>query len=66
MDRFPQAPPGIEALPDFLRGVQKLPGFDRDTPVVIVATNDVRWDHVVRCWNAIILADCRKIAFAEP
>lgn len=66
VDRFPRAPSEIEELPEFLRGVHKLPGFDRDTPVVIVATNDVRWDHVVRCWNAIILADCRKIAFAEP
>jgi biopolymer transport protein ExbD len=66
VDRFPQAPPRIEALPAFLRGVHEMPGFDRDTPVVIVADNDVRWDFVVQCWNAAIRAECRKIAFAEP
>jgi biopolymer transport protein ExbD len=66
VDRFANAPARFADLPEFLRGIQTEPGFDKDTPVVIVADDDVRWDHVVSCWNAALLAECKNIAFAAP
>ncbi len=66
IDRFDGAPQTFDALPDFLRGLFKMPGFDEETPIVIVAANDVPWDHVVACWNAVVRAGSKKIAFAEP
>jgi len=66
VDRFPGAPAAIAELPDFLRQVHKQPGFDAQTPVIIVAENQVLWDHVVGCWNAALRAGCKNIAFAEP
>jgi biopolymer transport protein ExbD len=66
VDRFANAPARFADLPEFLRGIQSEPGFDKDTPLVIVADDDVRWDHVVGCWNAALLAGCKNIAFAAP
>ncbi len=66
IDRFENVPQRFDALPDFLRQIHELPGFDRDTPVVIVAQDEVRWDHVVSCWNAALRAKCTRIAFAQP
>ena len=66
VDRFADAPRGLADLPEFLRRIQAQPGFDRETPVVIVAEDTVRWDHVVNCWNAALRAGCKNIAFAEP
>ena len=60
------APSSFDGLADALRAIQRRPGFDKDTPVVIVAENDVRWDHVVSCWNAALRAECTRIAFGEP
>jgi len=54
------------ALKDALLALHDEPGFDRDTPVVIVAGDDVLWDHVVGCWNAALRARCRHVAFGEP
>lgn len=66
VDRFQPAPRTIAELPDFLRRIQQQPGFDVETPVVIVSEAEVRWDHVVGCWNAALRAGCKNIAFAEP
>lgn len=66
IDHFTGAPKDFEALPGFLRQIQGQPGFDAQTPVVIIADNDVRWDHVVSCWNAALRAGCKRIAFGEP
>lgn len=66
VDRFPGAPSSPAELAEFLQQVQKQPGFDAQTPVIIVAENRVQWDHVVGCWNAAIRAGCKNIAFAEP
>ena len=66
VDRFEDVPQDFSDLPDFLRQIRQQPGFDRQTPVVIVAENDVRWDHVVNCWNAVLKAGCRRVAFGEP
>lgn len=66
IDRFENVPQDLEELPVFLRQIQQQPGFDKQTPVVIVAGNEVRWDHVVGCWNAALRAGCSRVAFAEP
>ena len=66
IDRLDQVPQSFTELSGFLVDLQQQPGFDRDTPVVIVAGNEVRWDHVVSCWNAALRAECTKIAFADP
>lgn len=66
VDRFSDAPRHIEALSAFLQDVLTQPGFDAETPVIIVGGDDVPWDHVVSCWNAALSAGCRQIAFAEP
>lgn len=66
IDRFQNVPRTFGALADFLREVQSRPGFDEQTPVVIVADNQVRWDHVVNGWNAALRAGYERIAFAEP
>jgi biopolymer transport protein ExbD len=66
IDRFDNMPATFDELVDFLRSVHKEPGFDQHTPVVIVAGDEVRWDHVVGAWNAALRADCKRIAFAEP
>lgn len=66
IDRFQDGPRDFEELPGVLARIHQQPGFDKQTPVVIVADNDVRWDHVVNCWNAALRAECERIAFAEP
>jgi biopolymer transport protein ExbD len=56
----------LAELPQLLRQLREQPGFDETTPVVIVADDEVRWDHVVSCWNAALRAGCENIAFAQP
>ena len=58
--------PWARLLPDFLKLIQQQPGFDEETPVVIIGENDVRWDHLVGCWNAVLRAGCKRIAFGQP
>jgi biopolymer transport protein ExbD len=66
IDRFTLAPASSAELTDALQQIHGQPGFDEKTPVVIVAENEVRWDHVVGCWNAALRAGCERIAFGEP
>jgi biopolymer transport protein ExbD len=66
IDGFGQAPTRIDGLSEFLRGVQQRPGFDRKTPVIIMAHDEIRWDQVVKCWNAVLVAGCENVAFATP
>lgn len=66
IDRFQEVPQGFDTLPEYLRQIQQQPGFDGQTPVVIVSEHNVRWDHVVGCWNAALRAGCERIAFGEP
>ncbi len=66
VDRFDNAPQDFASLPAFLSGIKEQPGFDAETPVVIVADDAIRWDHVVNCWNAAVRAGFERIAFAEP
>lgn len=66
LERFPQEQPRtFSELTEAIRRIHELPGFDRDTPLVIAAGSDVRWDHVVGCWNAAVRAGCSAIAFGE-
>jgi biopolymer transport protein ExbD len=64
IDNFTRTPQTFTDLARFLADIQENPGFDKETPVVIAPTPDVRWDHVVNCWNAAVRAKCRKITFA--
>ena len=66
VDRLDVRPATFGELTDFLQSLQEVPGFDRETPVVIVADENISWDHVVGCWNAALRAQCKSIAFAEP
>ncbi len=65
VDRFSKQPGRVADLAQVLRTIQEQPGFDTDTPVVIVATGQVRWDHIVGCWNAALAAGHKRIAFAD-
>lgn len=66
IDHFDNAPAHAVELTEMLRRIQNQPGFDAKTPVVIAAKDDVKWDHVVGCWNAAVAAGYEQIAFAEP
>ena len=66
IEQFQRTPGSFGELTDTLRSIHQLPAFDQETPVVIVAGDDVRWDHVVGCWNAALRAGCERIAFGEP
>jgi len=45
---------------------QSRPGFDADTPVHLLAGDDVQWDHVVNAYNAALAARYEKVFFARP
>ena len=66
IDKFATRPANDTELVDALRQLQQQPGFDAETPVVIISQAQVRWDHVVACWNAALRAGCKRIAFGEP
>ncbi|MCK4660077.1 MAG: biopolymer transporter ExbD [Phycisphaerae bacterium] len=63
IDNFTRVPASFGDLADFLKNVQGNPGFDDQTPVVIIAEDTLAWDHVVGCWNAAVRASCKNIAF---
>jgi biopolymer transport protein ExbD len=66
IDHFDAVPANVTELAGVLRQIQGQPGFDAQTPVVIVAKDNVPWDHVVGCWNAAVAAGYERVAFAEP
>lgn len=67
IDSFPdENPTDFNQLTATIRAIQQKPGFDVETPIVVAAAADVRWDHVVNWWNAALRAECKNIAFAEP
>ena len=67
IDRFNPAPMPLAELADRLRQIRDdVPGFDRDTPIVLVAGDDVAWDHVVNGYNAAVAAEFGKIFFSSP
>ena len=42
------------------------PGFDARTPVHLLATDEILWDHVVNAYNAAYAAGFQDIRFVEP
>lgn len=60
IDNWRQAPAGFVDLTIVLEELQGRPGFDHDTPVIIFAADDVKWDHVVNCFNAIRRVNLRR------
>jgi len=66
IDSVARAPEDFRELTERLRRMQEQSGFDEQTPVVIVAEDKVRWDHVVSCWNCAARAGYRSIAFGQP
>ncbi len=67
IDNFRNVPGSFGELAEYFRQIHGQPGFDTETPVIIVAGDDVRWDHVVGAWNAAVKAGCTTIAFGrEP
>ena len=64
IERFNETPLPLAGLAGALRKIQEQPGFDPNTPVHLMAGNDVRWDHVVNAYNAAMAARYEKVYFA--
>jgi biopolymer transport protein ExbD len=65
IDRFNPEPLGLKDLSAALRRIRDgASGFDRSTPVHLMARDDVAWDHVVNAYNAAMAAEFTKIYFA--
>ena len=65
IDHFERLPGDFTELADMLRAIQREPGFDEHTPVVIVPDGAVAWDHVVNAWNAALRAGARTVVFGS-
>jgi len=65
IDNYSTVPEDFEQLAVCLMEIQKLPGFDSETPVVIKANDDVQWDHVVNAWNAAVRCEFTNVAFSD-
>ena len=63
IENVTEVPTDFHQLAQMLRQIQSRPGFDDETPVIILADADVRWDHVVNAWNAAVRCSYKKIAF---
>jgi biopolymer transport protein ExbD len=66
VDRFQDPPQNFAGLGDFLHSILGQPGFDDQTPVVILAEDAVEWDHVVNAWNAAARAGFKNLVFGQP
>lgn len=69
IDRFQETPIPIAELADRLAAIDAdVPGFDEDTPVILMADLSIAWDDVVNAYNASIAARYRHVYFAtdEP
>lgn len=65
IDRFHETPIALDLLVPALRQIREGgAGFDRNTPVHLLAADDVAWDHVVNAYNAALAAEYEKIYFA--
>jgi len=64
IERFQEQSIAIGQLPNILKKIRsEQSGFDSDTPVYLMAADDVAWDHVVNAYNAALTADYEKIFF---
>ncbi len=66
IERFNEWPMPLADLEGALRRIQQQPGFDANTPVHLMAGDNVRWDHVVNAYNAALAARYEKVYFAAP
>jgi len=65
IERFSHGSLKLNGLADALRGIRDAAnGFDRSTPVHLLARDDVAWDHVVNAYNAAMAAEFKRIYFA--
>ncbi len=65
IDRFQESSLNLKDLPSKLRAIRDAGiGFDRQTPVHLLARDDVVWDHVVNAYNAAMAAEFEKVYFA--
>jgi hypothetical protein len=65
IDRFRESPIPIASLSEALAAIRaSQPGFDGDTPVHLLAGDDVGWDAVVNAYNAALAAEYQRIFFA--
>ncbi len=65
IDRFYENGVALKELPDALRAIRNGGnGFDGNTPVHLLARDDVSWDYVVNAYNAAMTAEFSKIYFA--
>ncbi len=65
LDNVSRIPADFNELAAVLAEIQERPGFDDETPVVIMAGATMRWDHVVNCWNAAVRVKYKNIMFGE-
>jgi len=64
IDRLNESPFAVGRLTSELKKIhERIPGFDQDTPVHLLADDNVPWDHVVNAYNAAMAADFEKIFF---
>lgn len=56
-------PADFEQLSTMLAQIQREPGFDEQTPIVLLVEPDVSWDHVVNAYNAALRAGYRNMVF---
>jgi biopolymer transport protein ExbD len=65
LERFQETPVAISELAGILESIRgNTPGFDGQTPVHLLAGDDIAWDHVVNAYNAALAAEFEKIFFA--
>jgi biopolymer transport protein ExbD len=65
VDNWRSQPGSFSELTTLLEDIQRRPGFDAETPVIIFAGDDVEWDHVTNCFNAVRRAHHAGVA-GEP
>lgn len=65
LDNTAHIPADFNELAGVLSEIQQRPGFDADTPVVIMSDAQVRWDHVVNCWNAAVRVKYKNVLFGQ-
>lgn len=53
IDNWRNQPATFDELSGVLVALQRTPGFDETTPIIIFADDAVEWDHVANCFNAI-------------
>ncbi len=56
-------PADFEQLAAMLAQIQREPGYDEQTPVVLQSDEELAWDHVVNAYNAAVRARYKNIIF---